>query len=118
MRRVLNPLLLAATLAALGSLVYSVSAMQQEQRQLKVAKEDAFDSIHALWRARAVSYWANSDESRYLLDHAQAVRHARDFFTKSGLLAKFSPATRLADLVNAERSGFACRVFPVIWPMS
>jgi hypothetical protein len=110
-RRLLNPQLLAATLVALGSLAYSVSAMKEEQRQLKIAKEDAFTSIHALWRARAVSYWANSDESRYQLDQPQAAGHERDFFTRAALLAKISPGMKLADLVNAERSGIRVEGF-------
>ncbi|MGA2597618.1 MAG: hypothetical protein ABSH09_11595, partial [Bryobacteraceae bacterium] len=88
MRRTLNLLLLAATLLVGATLRYTAGAMVTEQRQLKVAKEDAFMSIHALWRARAVSYWANSDESRYLLDKEHAAEHERDFFTKSAMLAK------------------------------
>ena len=39
--------------------------------ELKVAKEDAFDSVRALWLARAVAYDANSDGSRWLLDDQQ-----------------------------------------------
>ncbi len=105
MRRTLNLLLLAATLLVGATLRYTVGAMVTEQRQLKVAKEDAFMSIHALWRARAVSYWANSDESRYLLDKEQAAEHERDFFTKSALLAKLPLDLSLADIEARERSG-------------
>src|SRR6185369_1521827 len=30
-------------------------------------KEDAFESVHALWQARSLAYDANGDETRYLL---------------------------------------------------
>ena len=108
-KRTLNILLLAATLLAFALLAYTSSAMGTEQRQLKVAKEDAFTSIHALWRARAVSYAANSDESRYLLDHAHAAEHERKFFAKSGLLATLPPGVRLEDIAakaGARLQGF------------
>ena len=42
------------------------------REDLRVAKEDAFDSIHALWQARAVAYDANGDETRYLLGGPRA----------------------------------------------
>lgn len=105
MRRTLNLLLLAATLLVGATLRYTAGAMVTEQRQLKVAKEDAFMSIHALWRARAVSYWANSDESRYLVDKEHAAEHERDFFTKSAMLAKLPLDMSLADIEARERSG-------------
>jgi hypothetical protein len=104
-KRTFNILLIAATLLAAASLEYTVSAMGTEQRQLKVAKEDAFTSIHALWRARAVSYSANSDESRYLLDQPHAAEHERNFFTKSALLATLPPGMRLPDIASAETKG-------------
>lgn len=47
---------------------------------LRVAKKDSFDSVLALNRARAVSYDANADESRYLADPQRAdqyEKHAR-----------------------------------------
>jgi HAMP domain-containing protein len=103
-RRTLNPLLVAATLLAAGTLQYTMSAMATEQRQLKVAKEDAFTSIHALWRARAVSYWANSDESRYLLDQEHSAEYERGFFTKSALLAKLPSNIGIAEVASAERN--------------
>ncbi len=104
-RRTLNLLLLAATLLVGATLQYTVGAMVTEQRQLKVAKQDAFMSIHALWRARAVSYWANSGESRFLLDKEQAADHERDFFTKAAMLAKLPPGMSLADIEARERGG-------------
>jgi hypothetical protein len=67
-RRILSPALLAATLLA-GVLAVGLAYRFTTARDsLRVAKEDAFDSIHALVRARAIAYDANGDESRFLLD--------------------------------------------------
>jgi hypothetical protein len=110
-RRMFNPLLVAATLLVAGALQYAESSMATEQSQLKVAKEDAFTSIHALWRARSVSYWANSDESRYLLDQAHAAEHERNFLTKSAALAKVPPGMKLEDIGVAEARGIHAQGF-------
>ena len=42
------------------------TAFTTARESLRVAKEDAFDSIHSLVRARALAYDANGDESRGL----------------------------------------------------
>jgi CHASE3 domain sensor protein len=83
MRRVFNLSLLSATLIAFWLLSYSVGQFNEDMRQLKIAKQDAFESIHTLWRARAVAYEANAEESRYLLDADRADLHDQAFFTKS-----------------------------------
>jgi hypothetical protein len=44
-----------------------VTRITAARDDLHVAKEDAFESIHALWKARAIAYDANGDETRYLL---------------------------------------------------
>ena len=72
MRRVFNvPLVLATALAIFftADLVHGFGAARDS---LKVAKEDAFESIHLLWRARAIAFDANGDESRFLMDRATA----------------------------------------------
>jgi hypothetical protein len=66
-RRIFNPALVAATVVAVAFGVYLISRASMANDELKVAKEDAFDSIHALWQARAVAYDANGDETRWLL---------------------------------------------------
>ena len=110
-KRTFNPLLVLATLATLGGLLYALNSMATGQRQLKVAKEDAFTSIHALWRARAVSYWANGDESRYLLDPQRAGEHEADFVNKVKSLAALPAGMKLADLAAAERNGIRVERF-------
>jgi hypothetical protein len=97
MRRVFNPALLAATIAALVFLVYTVAALNSEAKALKVAKQDAFESIHLLWRARADAYDANAEESLWLLECADARRtgerrfaekHDKAFAEAAGHLAR------------------------------
>jgi len=66
-RRIINPSLLGATLIALVYTAYLVTRITVAREDLRVAKEDAFESIHAIWKARAVAYDANGDETRYLL---------------------------------------------------
>jgi hypothetical protein len=100
MHRTVNPALLVATLLTLILAIYAWQAMQRERSQLKVAKEDAFTSIHALWRARAIAYQANGDESRYLLDPANAKEHEDAFLQKSQSLASL-PTDRSREQVIA-----------------
>ena len=103
MRRTFNPLLLGATLLTLMLTIYAWQAMESERHQLKVAKEDAFTSIHALWQARAVAYQANGDESRYLLDQAHAKDHEDAFFAKSDSLAKVPAGVSSDQVLSALR---------------
>ncbi len=103
--RMLNPLLVAATLIALWFVFYSFSTFGSERHRLKVAKEDAFTSIHALLRAEAVAYAANADESRYLLDASHASEHEAAFSSKANSLITLPPGTTFADAVNKARDG-------------
>ena len=78
-RRILNPALVAATLLAALFLGAAGTLMPDQGEQLRVARHDAFDSVVALTRARAVAYDANADESRYLLDHDRAPQYQDAF---------------------------------------
>ena len=100
-RRTFNPLLLLATLLLLGVSVWALAAMGEEQSDLKVAKEDAFTSIHALWRARALAYEAKSDESRSLYDPAQATVD-QGLFTQNVAALATLPAAETATQVVAQ----------------
>ncbi|MFI9100712.1 hypothetical protein ACIGXA_09305 [Streptomyces fildesensis] len=71
-RRIINPGLLAATVCTVLATVLGATALATEAEDLRVARHDAFDSVVALSQARALSYDANADESRFLLD---AQRH-------------------------------------------
>lgn len=82
MRRVLNLPLLGATAIALAFLVNTLSSFLGATANLRIAKEDAFNSVYSLRQMRALSYKANGDESRYLLDRANAAKHEQSFNTK------------------------------------
>src|SRR5580700_6382087 len=86
-RRLANPALAAATLVGVVLVITAATRLSAEAGHLKVAKQEAFDSILALTQARAVSYDANADESRYLVDPARAGQYQQAFLTKSQQLA-------------------------------
>ncbi|MFC0435400.1 hypothetical protein [Kutzneria buriramensis] len=93
LRRRLNPALLLATLVTAGFTITGVALLAQESGQLTVAKSNAFDSIVALSQARAISYDANADESRYLVDPGRAAQYQDAFLAKTQSLAGLSGAT-------------------------
>ncbi|WP_329124676.1 hypothetical protein [Streptomyces sp. NBC_01465] len=82
-RRILNPALLAATLCAVVAVVCGSSLLAVDADQLKVARHDAFDSVVALSRSKAIGYDANADESRFLLDASRRPVYERSFLEKS-----------------------------------
>ena len=92
-RRSLNPLLLLATLIVLFLAAHTLDAMGTSQKDLKIAKEDAFESVHALRQARAIAYEANGEESRYLLDPNRAAQSQAAFDRESHALAASSAET-------------------------
>lgn len=102
MRRILNLHLLGATAIAILFLGYTLNAIVSASANLEVAKEDAFDSIHSLRQARALSYMANADESRYLLDIDNKDKHERAFNSKIAKLATIPPGGKsLTDIVKS-----------------
>jgi hypothetical protein len=86
-RRLVNPALAAATLVGVVLVGVTAAGLSAESGHLKVAKQDAFDSLIALTQARAVSYDANADESRYLVDPGRAAQYQQSFLSKSQGLA-------------------------------
>jgi hypothetical protein len=86
-RRLASPALAAATVIAVALAVTAAARLGAESGHLRVAKQDAFDSIVALSQARAVSYEANADESRYLADPGRAAMYQQSFLSESQDLA-------------------------------
>lgn len=86
-RRLLNPALVIAMMVAAGVAIAAAAQLGAQSGHLTVAKKDAFDSIIALTQARAISYDANADESRYLVDPARAAGYQDSFLSKSQQLA-------------------------------
>jgi hypothetical protein len=87
LRRRLNPVIVLATVVAAALVIGGLAVLAREAEQLHTAKKDAFDSLVALRQARAVSYDANADESRYLLDSGRAAGYEQAFLAKSQSLA-------------------------------
>jgi hypothetical protein len=78
-KRQFNQPLLVATAIAGIFLLHSAIALSSAAGSLKVASDDAFPSLYSIRKARALSYQANSDESRYLLDKLNAATHEERF---------------------------------------
>lgn len=88
MRRILNPMLLAASAIAFIFLGYTIQAFLASSYHLKVAKQDSFKSLYLLRQSRSIAYSANAAESRYLLDTTRAAIHEQSFFDKVDNIAK------------------------------
>ena len=89
----LNPALVLASLVVALLTILGVRLFDTEAGHLRVAKKDAFDSVLALSRMRAVGYDANGDESRYLVDPARAGQYRRSFLDKSQQVLRLDGAT-------------------------
>jgi hypothetical protein len=87
MRRRIVPALLAATLVAAGFTWTLVTRFRDAREDLRVARDDAFNSIHLLLRARALAYDARGDEGRYLLDRPRAGTYESAFRVKTTQLS-------------------------------
>ncbi|OUL20268.1 hypothetical protein BV372_32760 [Nostoc sp. T09] len=104
MRRTFNPLLLVATAIAIAFLNYTAGALLAASQHLRVAKEDAFTSMHALRQARAIAYIANAVESRYLLDPAFATNHEQAFFKNVSTIAQLPTGQTFESVIEAYKS--------------
>ena len=81
-RRLLNPGLLAAAVLMAGGIIWAGFGAGSAATALASAKQDAFDSIRAMWKTRAIAYSANADESYFLLDSANKQTFAAAFQKK------------------------------------
>ncbi len=82
-RRLLNPALVLATLATVVLTAVGAGLLTAHAGHIRKAKEDGFDSILQLSRARAISHSAFADESRYLLDPGRADTYEQTYLDKS-----------------------------------
>ncbi|MFI6515229.1 hypothetical protein ACIBF1_06650 [Spirillospora sp. NPDC050679] len=82
-RRLVNPALAAATLLTVALVAVAFGMLSAQAGDLKRAKEDGFDSVLALSRARAISHSAFADESRYLLDPGRADTYEQVYLDKA-----------------------------------
>ncbi|MDS1271646.1 hypothetical protein RIF23_15225 [Lipingzhangella sp. LS1_29] len=82
-RRRLSPFLVAATVGTAIMTVGISGFLLSEARHLQSAKEDGFDSVLALARARAMATVNHADQSRYLLNPDQATSYEQRFLENS-----------------------------------
>ncbi len=104
-KRTFNLPLLAGTLLALATTLATLSYLADAQLQLRVAKQDAFTSVHSLWRARAVAFETASDESRFLLEPDRANGGEAAFREHAAVLAEVPPGSTMEGLLAAEGAG-------------
>lgn len=88
-RRLVSLPLALATVVLVGYVLWLSGALAYENEQLRAAKADCFDSIHALWKAKSVAYDANGDESLFLLGlpPSEEAVYDQSFHAKAAQLA-------------------------------
>jgi hypothetical protein len=84
-RRVLNPALALATLLAVGLTAGVLLVLGAQGQRLSAARDDSLTPFLQLSQARALSYDAAADTSRFLLSGNLAL-YQQDFTRKSGCL--------------------------------
>jgi hypothetical protein len=104
--RAVNPGLAAASLTAVALLVAGAVGFQSAISDFHSGKSDAFDSIQSLTRAKAISYDANADETRWLLDPRDATRYEAAFVGKAEQIAQPAGTPDETD-VTAYESGIS-----------
>jgi hypothetical protein len=99
-RRVLNPALIGATVLTVALVIPALAVLTAQGSRLAEARDDSLGPFLALSAARAVSYDAAADTSRYLISDNLA-RYDADFRRKSEALAAQWPT--VADTQVADR---------------
>ena len=102
-RRTVNPGLAAASLTAAALLVAGVATFQSAVGELHSGKADAFDSVQSLTMAKAISYDANADESRWLLDPADGAAYEANFLEKAKRIAHVRVSAGEPDVATYEK---------------
>ena len=105
MRRILNLPLLSATAISIFFLGYALNSLGVAASSLKIAKEDAYESLFALRQMRSLSYKANGDESRYLLDRINAPTHEQAFNNKIDRIIKLPSNQSNASIIANVQQG-------------
>ncbi|MEO3807768.1 hypothetical protein ABGB17_02055 [Sphaerisporangium sp. B11E5] len=82
-RRTVNVPLLAATVVVGALTVAGVAVLQREGTALTSAKDNGFNSVLALSRARAIGNTLYGDQNRYLLDPERADTYEQVYLDKS-----------------------------------
>ena len=78
-RRTINISLLLATILIGIFIVWAIFLIQASGENLRIARENVFNSLHSLRQARSLTYTANANESRALLLRNEATRFEQAF---------------------------------------
>jgi branched-subunit amino acid ABC-type transport system permease component len=105
--RRLNLPLLIATFCLLFFVQKLYSTLMHNSSHLKIAKEDAYNSVIALLDARADSYEANAAMERWLLDRAHADEHEKTFLDKANSVACFAPGHDFTETIKRAEDQYA-----------
>lgn len=87
MRRILNLPLLLATVLLIALAAHLAVTLMAAERDLRVAKEDAYNSLTVLTKTHAVAADARGDENLALLDRANAAAYEASFGDKMRQIA-------------------------------
>jgi hypothetical protein len=99
-RRVLNLGLALATVVVLASGAFALNRLGDSSAHLTRAREQAFDSVHVLARARATAVSARQAQGQFLLDPATAEAARAAFQNEVGRLLRVQ-GSDVADLARA-----------------
>jgi hypothetical protein len=88
-RRRFNVPLLVATFCLLIFIQHLTQSLANCSNEVKIAKEDAYDSIVSLLQARSRSFDAKAGESRWLLDRERSSVYQKAFSDQVHSVAKF-----------------------------
>jgi hypothetical protein len=105
MHRRFSPALVLAALLSLSWTCWLVTAIRGETQDLKIVKEDAFDSIGVMWRARADSFSAQAHSSLSLLDPAMAQNSQQAFEQETSRLATLSDGVTFDQVQSTVNAG-------------
>ena len=108
-RRMLNPLLAAATVTSVLLLAHTFGLMSFSQTTLQVVKDDLYDSIRTMRLGRVQLYQANSAQSRYLLDRARSTQHQTAFDQHTAQMLKLPGLTTANTVIDALQAGKSTR---------
>jgi hypothetical protein len=106
-RRLLNLPLAVATLLTVVGGSYAMNRLDTSAEHLTSAREQAFDSVHVLARARATVVSARQSEGLLLLDPTHATEAETDFTTQTSKLFRVqgSDGANGADVAALAQSG-------------
>jgi hypothetical protein len=102
-RRLVNIPLATATVLTAVAMAGFGAAMLAEQADTRAAKQDAFDSIHALYGAKVAAYELRAERAMWLLDPATRTQNEARFTASARALLAVDPSDVKAtgDMIDA-----------------